>query len=44
LVNTNLGEPNSLAVDFYNEVCWADAGNKRDGINPRLGSKKRIDP
>lgn len=37
LVNTNLGEPNSLAVDFYNyEVCWADAGNKRDGIKPRI--------
>eukprot|EP00092_Neocalanus_flemingeri_P000676 GFUD01000718.1.p1 GENE.GFUD01000718.1~~GFUD01000718.1.p1 ORF type:complete len:1537 (-),score=283.11 GFUD01000718.1:154-4470(-) len=37
LVNSGLGEPNSLSVDFYNyDVCWADAGSKRDGIKPRI--------
>ena len=38
LVNRGLGEPNSLAVDFFMyEVCWADAGNKVKGIKPRIG-------
>ena len=38
LVDSGLGEPNSLTVDFYNyDVCWADAGSKQDGIGPRIG-------
>jgi len=37
LVDTGLGEPNSLTVDFYNyDVCWADAGSKRDGIKAKI--------
>jgi len=37
LVNRGLGEPNSLAVDFFMyEVCWADAGSKVKGIKPRI--------
>jgi len=37
LVDSGLGEPNSLTVDFYNyDVCWADAGSKQDGIGPRI--------
>ena len=38
LVDHGLGEPNSLAVDFFtHEVCWADAGNRATGINPKIG-------
>ena len=39
LVGSHLGEPNSLAVDFFlYEVCWADAGNDVRGITPRIGN------
>ncbi len=38
LVSRGLGEPNSIAVDYYNyEVCWADGGRKEMGITPRIG-------
>ena len=38
LVDSDLGEPNSLAVDLFTfEVCWADAGNKARGIKPKIG-------
>ncbi len=38
LVSRGLGEPNSIAVDYYNyEVCWADGGRKEMGIAPRIG-------
>ena len=37
-MGSHLGEPNSLAVDFFlYEVCWADAGNDVRGITPRIG-------
>ena len=39
LVGSHLGEPNSLAVDFFlYEVCWADAGDDVRGITPRIGN------
>jgi hypothetical protein len=38
LVSQGLGEPNSLAVDYYNyEVCWADGGRKELAIPPKIG-------
>ncbi len=37
-MSRGLGEPNSIAVDYYNyEVCWADGGRKEMGITPRIG-------
>ena len=38
LVDRGLGEPNSLAVDFFSyEVCWADAGSSATGVKPKIG-------
>ena len=38
LVSSGLGEPNSLAVDYYNyEVCWADGGRKELNLKPKIG-------
>lgn len=37
-MDRGLGEPNSLAVDFFTyEVCWADAGSKINEIKPKIG-------
>ena len=37
-MSSGLGEPNSLAVDYYNyEVCWADGGRKELNLKPKIG-------
>jgi len=37
LVSVGIGEPNSIAVDYFNyEVCWADAGRREMNIKPKI--------
>ena len=38
LVDFGIGEPNSIAVDFFNyEVCWTDAGRSEWNVKPKIG-------